>query len=139
MEENKNEVAEEKETKTEEKETKKEESSEDFSKSVLYKPIVYAIIVTAVCTLHSILFFLNGNLVWFIINALTVAGCLVGGLLALKFFLAEGKDYIHDKNKGKVLAAWIILVATMAIAALAVLGYSIDMIRNLIGVIRGNI
>lgn len=122
------------------KEETKEIDSEDFTKSVLYKPIVYGAIVTGVSVTHGILsIFLPGNLIWLIINVLSVAGCLVGGLLALKFFLAEGKNYLHDKNKGKVLAAWIILVVTMALAAICTLGFSIDMIRNLIGVIKGNI
>lgn len=115
------------------------QASEDVTQSVLFKPILFAAIVTAIDITHGILGFLGGNLTWLIINALCVAGCLVVGLLTLKFFLAEGKNYIHDKNKGKVLAAWIILVVTMAFAALSVLGFSIDMIRNLIGVIRGNI
>ena len=142
MEENKNEEVKEEKVevvdapKTEEA---KSNNSEDITKDVLYKPIVFAIIVTAVAFTHSILFFIHGNLAWLIINAVCVAGCLVGGLLALKFFLAGGKDYIKDKNKGKVLAAWIILVATMALAAVCTLAFSIDMIRNLIGVIHGNI
>ena len=99
--------------------------AENFRKS-----LILAIITLAICTTHWILqsTSLNGNLPWFIINLI----CSVGLGVTFALSLLHSIKVTIPKMK-EDLASFIISIATMAWSAIYLLVWSIDCIRNFIG------
>ena len=135
MDENKNQNEEVKTEVVDNKNTEKKYNEKNLTFS-----IILAAIILAVCTLHWILEGVAGaaggfgNLPWLIINIICVAGAacvaVVGGLFFFK---------VTMNNLKKDIPSFCVSLAAFALATIYSLSWSVDLIKNLIGCIQGNL
>ena len=114
---------------------KNEESGEKkaYNKENLTKSIVYAAIITALQTAHWILSAtgLSGNIPWFIINLIFTTGAVVLAILSGLFFFKVTKDNLKND-----IPSFAVSLAAFGVSVLCALIWSIDMIRNFIGMFQ---
>ena len=100
--------------------------------------IILAAIILAVCTLHWILEGVLGgrvgNLPWLIINIICVAGALCVAIIGGLFFFK-----VTMNNLKKDIPSFCVSLAAFALATIYSLSWSVDLIKNLIGCIQGNL
>ncbi|MBR3618046.1 MAG: hypothetical protein IKN46_05150 [Acholeplasmatales bacterium] len=132
-EEPKNEIAKVEETKEEKEETKAEEPMTEkkaYDKDNLTRSIILAAVVLILQTSHWILSAtpLHGNLPWFIINLVFVAAGVVITIFAALFFFKVTKDKLKED-----IPSFCVSLAAAVFGLLSTVGWSVDMLRNLIG------
>ncbi len=126
------EVNEVKEVKTESAPAKKEEEKRAFDQANLTRSIIYAAIITALYTTHSILgTFVSGNVPWFILNLIFTVCAVVVALLAGLFFFKVTKDNLKND-----IPSFAVSLAAFGVSTLCALIWSIDMIRNFVGMFQ---
>ena len=80
---------------------------------------------------HNILGFIEGNFPWFIINTIfTIGGVVMIILTALLFF----KKTMNNVNKD--VPSFVVSLVALIVITFSTIGWSIDMIRNLVGAIQ---
>lgn len=109
----------------------KKEETKKYNQENLTRSIVYAAIILVLVTLHGILGFIEGNLPWFIINTIfTAAGVVMIILTALLFFRKTMNNLKND------IPSFVVSLVALVIITGNTIGWSIDMIRNLIGFLK---
>ena len=124
--ENKNEIVESKNEVVEKKEEPKKYNQENLTKAIVYAAIIGIMVVA-----HNILGFIEGNFPWFIINTIfTIGGVVMIILTALLFF----KKTMNNVNKD--VPSFVVSLVALIVITFSTIGWSIDMIRNLVGAIQ---
>jgi len=135
-EEPKAEVAKVEETKEEKEEAKAEEPKTEkkaYDKDNLTKSIIFAAIVLSLNVLHWILSAspIHGNLPWFIINLVFVAGGAAITIISALFFFKVTMNKLKED-----IPSFVVSLAAAAFGLLATIGWSVDMLINFIGIFR---
>lgn len=140
MDENKNQNEEVKTEVVDNKNTEGNNTEKKYNEKNLTFSIILAAIILGICTLHWILEGVAGaaggfgNLPWLIINIICVAGAacvtVVGGLFFFK---------VTMNNLKKDIPSFCVSLAAFALASLHTVWWSVDLIKNLIGCIQGNL
>lgn len=117
-----------------EKPAKKGDSEKKaYNQDNLTKSIIFAAIITALQITHGILSAvgISGNITWFILNLLFTAGAAVIALFSGLFFFKVTKDNLKND-----IPSFVVSLAAFVVSVLSAFGWSIDMIRNFIGMIQ---
>ena len=126
-------------------EEKKEEKAEDaptsetkeekkaYDKDNLTRSIIFAAIVLALNVSHWILSAtpIHGNLPWFIINLVFVAGGACITLLSALFFFKVTMNKLKED-----IPSFVVSLAAAAFGLMATIGWSVDMLINFFGIFR---
>ena len=116
-----------------------ENNEKKYNEQNLTKSIIFAAIILAICTFHWILQGVGsavgfGNLPWLIINIVCVAGALCVAVLGGLFFFK-----VTMNNLKNDIPSFVVSLAAFALSSIYSLKWSVDLIRNLIGCIQGNL